>query len=195
MTESEFTPSLIPQSITDASDQQLVTQFTQLIEESRRGLYAFIFTLVPRHDVADEIFQETALFLWKEFHTYEPGSSFYSWGRAVALNRVRDYRHRQRKDSLVLFEPKLLEELTVRQDQMQTELDKRWEQLSFCMEKLRPEDQRLYKTYYTTQVTAEKLAQSEDRSIFAIRKSIRKIRRLLFDCVGRQALSESEEES
>ncbi|MCA9039866.1 MAG: sigma-70 family RNA polymerase sigma factor [Planctomycetaceae bacterium] len=187
MTETGDSSSLIPSFENDSRDQQQVTQFTRLIEESRGSLYAFIFALVPRSEVADEIFQETALYLWKEFAKFEPGTSFTSWARAVALNRVRDYRHQRRKESVVLFEPKLLEELATQREKMQPELDERWEQFSVCMEKLRPQDQELYKTYYTTAVNAEKLAKAENRSVYAIRKSIQKIRRLLFDCVNRSS--------
>ncbi|QDU82111.1 RNA polymerase sigma factor [Polystyrenella longa] len=191
MTDSGRFASLIPPT-GDSHNQQLVSQFTQLIEESRGSLYAYIFALLPRHDAAEEVFQETALYLWQEFEQFEPGTSFYSWAKAVAFNRIREYRYRQRNDTLVLFEPKLMEELAARQQEMESELDERWQQFSTCMEKLRPEDQRLYHTYYTTRITAEKLAKAESRSVFAIRKSIQKIRRLLFKCVGRHTEIESE---
>ncbi|MAT15387.1 MAG: RNA polymerase subunit sigma [Planctomyces sp.] len=185
--------SLLPHSEHDPADQLRVSRFTQLMEESRGSLYAFIFALVPRHDAAEEILQETALYLWKEFGQFEPGSSFYHWARAVAFNRVRDYRHQQHRDTVVLFEPKLLEELATQQEELQPELEERWERFSVCMGKMRPVDQQLYKTYYTTRLTAEELAKKESRSVYAIRKSIQKIRRLLFQCVNRRTDARGEE--
>ena len=86
------------------------------------------------------------------------------------------------------FDDSKVEDLELLADQvenMQDELNSRWNTLQNCVKKLREVDQSLFQNFYTNQMTAQQIADKVGRSIFAIRKSIHKIRKKLFECVDK----------
>ncbi len=159
-------------------------EFLRRFEGERHRLYGYIVACVASREGADDVFQESSLALWREFDRFRPGTDFWSWAKTVALNRVREFRRRNRRDPLILGEA--VQEALVRdRDAMQEELDRRWGVLSSCLEKLRAPDRELFETFYRDERTAQEAADREGRSVFAVRKAIHRIRRALFDCVDR----------
>ena len=186
------------------SELSISDQFISLFEADRNRLYAYIYAYVIDKTAADDIFQETSLTLWREFNTFELNTSFSKWANGIAFNRVRVYRRNNKKLVLGLSED-LMESITntISQDTYENEmhlqttvgnyvvnnpnsLDNRWNALQFCREQLREADQQLYESFYVKNLKAQEVADSTGRSIFAIRKSVHKLRKKLFDCVERK---------
>jgi RNA polymerase sigma-70 factor (ECF subfamily) len=159
--------------------------FTGLLEADRRRLYAYIFAYVGDKAAADDIFQETSLALWRDFDRFEPGTSFSKWANGIAFNRVRSYRRKAGRMPQLLSE-NVLETLDSRQQEMAGELDERWAALQDCVTQLPENQANIYEDFYRNNKTAQDLVESTGRSIFAIRKAIHKLRKQLFDCVGRK---------
>lgn len=67
---------------------------------AREDLLAFIFSLVPRHADAENLFQEASLVLWQRFSTYTPGTNFRAWARKVIYHKVLNERSRAHKEVL-----------------------------------------------------------------------------------------------
>ena len=47
--------------------------------------------------LAEELVQETALQIWRDFRDYDPRQKFSTWVYAIATNRWRDYLRRERR--------------------------------------------------------------------------------------------------
>ena len=156
--------------------------FLDLFNEHRFALYAYILSLTAQKSSADDIFQETSIFLWQEFHRFEIGTNCLSWSKAVAYNRIREYR-RKRSDDKLVFTDSLMDSLEEEVDNKQDIFDQRWNVLSSCMSGLSDKNKSLFHDFYAKKMTAQQLADELGRSIFGIRKSIHKIRKFLFDCV------------
>jgi RNA polymerase sigma-70 factor (ECF subfamily) len=159
--------------------------FTGLLEADRRRLYAYIFAYVGDKAAADDIFQETSLALWRDFDRFEPGTSFSKWANGIAFNRVRSHRRKAGRMPQLLSED-VLETLDTRHHDMAVELDERWTTLQDCVGQLPESQATIYEDFYRNNKTAQDLVESTGRSIFAIRKAIHKLRKQLFDCVGKK---------
>ena len=162
-------------------------EFLDLYQEDRKRLYAYIFAIVADPNAADDIFQESSMVLWREFHKFQSGTNFSKWTNAIAYNRILEHWARNKKQRKY-FDDSQVEKLELLSEQitgMQDVLNSRWDTLQTCVKKLREVDQTLFNNFYTNQMTAQQLADKVGRSIFAIRKSIHKIRKKLFECVDK----------
>jgi len=162
-------------------------EFLDLYQEDRKRLYAYIFAIVADPNAADDIFQESSMVLWREFHKFQSGTNFSKWANAIAYNRILEHWARNTKQRKY-FDDSQVEKLELLSEQitgMQDVLNSRWDTLQTCVKKLREVDQTLFNNFYTNQMTAQQLADKVGRSIFAIRKSIHKIRKKLFECVDK----------
>jgi RNA polymerase sigma-70 factor (ECF subfamily) len=163
--------------------------FTNLFEADRKRLYAYIFAFVTNAAAADDIFQETSMVLWREFEKFTPGTNFSKWANGIAFNRIREYRRANKKKMIGLSE-EVLEALVEVQNQEQ-EKEKKWQVLQICRAALPDHIQNLYEDFYVKNLKAQEIAEQSGRSIFAIRKSIHKLRKVLFDCVEQKMRGEA----
>ncbi|MCM8532269.1 MAG: sigma-70 family RNA polymerase sigma factor [Lentisphaeraceae bacterium] len=156
--------------------------FSKLYLENQRLIYSYIFSTVANKAVADDIFQETGVTLWKKFATFQEGTSFLHWAKAIAKFKLKEYWRKIGRDKLVLCED-LSNEIHEQQSQMHDGLNKRQRQLQYCIESLPSNNREIVQKFYQEKKTADELSTLTGRSIFAIRKSIHKIRKKLFDCI------------
>ena len=70
-----------------------VGEFARLIRESHRELFGFIFAMLQNRADAEDVYQQTALMLWKKFAEFMPGTNFTGW--AIRVATVRDQGLRQ----------------------------------------------------------------------------------------------------
>jgi len=74
---------------TEPPDDRFITVL--LANQSR--VYRFLFTLVPRREDVEDLFQQTCLTLWQERAKFDPEKGeFASWACAIAQNHVRNFR-------------------------------------------------------------------------------------------------------
>ena len=166
-------------SLTSLSDS-----FILLFEADRRRIYAYIYAFVMDPDIADEIFQETSVLLWRDFEKFEPGSNFSKWANGIVFNRVRSYRRKEKKHQLCLSD-EVIGELAG-QISYSDNSEKRWQALQACLATLTPSLQQVYTDFYVKNSTANELAKTTGRSVSWIRKAVQKLRKKLVDCVDRK---------
>ncbi|HBJ33547.1 MAG TPA: hypothetical protein DDZ51_02065 [Planctomycetaceae bacterium] len=156
--------------------------FTALFKENRRSIEVYLRTLLPTAADVDDIFQETSLVLWREFHAFTAGTNFAAWACKIAFNRVRAWRARRSRESQK-FSNTLALEIS---DELisNTELyDARLLALCGCIGQLKPQHRDLLRRRYELGESVESIAQSTGQSIEAVYKKLSRIRHQLFDCV------------
>jgi RNA polymerase sigma-70 factor (ECF subfamily) len=160
--------------------------FVELFEADRKRLYAYIYAYMMNKAATDDIFQETSMALWHDFEKFEVGTNFSKWANGVAFNRIRVFRRNHKKLTLGLSD-ELIESMTDNISQDETYMDSsRWQHLQACRTLLTNTDHKLYEDFYIQNLKAQTIAQQTGRSIFAIRKSIHKLRKKLFDCIDKK---------
>lgn len=181
--KKELTKAQSSQSLSKGAEDSAV--FVELYEADKDRLYAYIYAFVLDHAAADDIFQETSLTLWREFERFELGTSFAKWANGVAFNRIRNVM-RVNKKYLFDVDDSLLEEFyqnrTVDGIQAAENIDKWWH-LQDCTSLLPAPLKNIYRSFYIDNLKAKEIAEQTGRSIHGVRKSIHKLRKLLFDCI------------
>lgn len=159
--------------------------FGDLLRQHQSRLFAYIHSLVRDLNDADDLFQQTALVLWRKFGDYEPGRSFFAWACGVARFEVTNFL-RTRGRSKLYFSDQLNLLLVETQSAVG---DDEWEgsreALGGCMTKLRERDRALLVECYADGSSVTGVARRQGRSSHSVHNSLRRIRRSLFECVQR----------
>lgn len=164
------------------TEQDRYNLFSDLITRHQSQLYAYIFAIVRDQEDADDLFQTVCLILWKKFHSFQPGTSFFSWARQTAQREVRGFFKRRRLPSHVSDE--LLDALahtnpTVCSDATAAYLDA----LRLCRQKLSARDEELLGLRYVENLGSHQIADRLHRPQPSVCNSLARIRGWLLECI------------
>ena len=155
--------------------------FVNLITAHHKRIYAYIITMVPNDSDADDIMQETAALLWKNFNGFERGTNFVSWAVTIAKFQVLKYRKtKYRNRSRLPLSNQAIDLLISETQKIEKEETERLSALRECMKKLSDKDRQFLKLRYGESTTAKVIAQKVGLSIDSVyRKGARLIDSLL----------------
>jgi RNA polymerase sigma-70 factor, ECF subfamily len=159
-------------------------QIVQLLTGVQQQLTRYVRTLVPNRDDAEEVLQETNLFVWRHADEYELGTNFAAWACKVAHFQVLTYRKRQARSRL-RFSDALIEQLaadTARSAAVQPDDVEAFES---CVAKLSEQDRELIGLRYEPEATVQSVAEKLGRSTKAVYSALGRIRTWLLECMER----------
>jgi RNA polymerase sigma-70 factor (ECF subfamily) len=167
-----------------AADYEL---FLALFTKCQGRIQAFIRTLVHDPTQADDVFQATSLVLWRSFATFRRDAEFLPWALGTARHQVLLHWRTRRRDRHV-FSEALLADLADSTAAAVESAEARLAALEGCIAGL-PERQRdLVRMFYGENQSAAVIAERWDRTVHAVYKALKVMRRALFDCVSRKLL-------
>lgn len=178
--------SELPSSAQSTKMSSSTSMFIELFEADKNRLYAYIYAYMMDRTAADDVFQETSMVLWQNKEKFEPGTNFSKWANGIAFNRVREYRYKNKKYVLGFnddFLQEFSEDIFISETKHIKTQEKKWKYLAQCCAQLPDPLQHIYQDFYVKNLKAQQLADETGRSIYAIRKAIRKLRQKLYDCV------------
>ena len=165
---------------TEPPDDRFITVL--LANQSR--VYRFLFTLVPRREDVEDLFQQTCLTLWQERAKFDPEKGdFASWACAIAQNHVRNFRRREATRQALLSE-EVAELLMATREAGGRFSEECHLALQHCLNRLPPHQMALVEESYR-EGTLKSTAAAAGRSVNALYKSLRRIRAILHDCMLR----------
>ena len=160
-------------------------EFSERLLRHQTQLFGYIYSLVRDFDDADDLFQQTSLVLWDKFDQFDATKSFINWACGVARYEVLNFV-RSRSRNRLYFSDELNLALIEAQESLEHEqLEERRHALAGCMKKLRGRDLELLETCYGRSLCIQDVARTSGRSTHSIHNSLRRIRRVLFECVRR----------
>ncbi len=118
-----------------ASPGDSTPEFLRLMSAHQSQIFAYILSLLPNWDDAQEVYQETSVILWKAFGSFEPGTNFRAWAAKTAFHQVLAFRKRQKRLPLPMsdeFLKTVAEEVDATADALQDEV----RALRGCVQKL-----------------------------------------------------------
>ncbi len=68
------------------------SQIHELFLRHQKDVFAYILTLVPDRNDAEDVYQQTCLALLEKQSEYDVGREFFPWACGFALNEVRRFR-------------------------------------------------------------------------------------------------------
>jgi RNA polymerase sigma-70 factor (ECF subfamily) len=170
------------------TESSQTNEFLRLLMANQKRIYAFILGMVPHHQDADDLFQETVLVMWSKFDGFTRGSSFSAWGTTIARYQILSVRKRFSKHNLQ-FSDAARELLQAESAQFVEQIDNRMHALRNCVAKLSETDYELIRLRYEDEVAIQSIADRMGRSVQSVYKKIARIHDALLRCI-RRAISE-----
>lgn len=143
---------------------------------------AFVRTLMPDFQQAEEILQRVAVMLVRKFDDYDSRRPFAAWAIGFAKNEVLYFRRQQATDKH-LFDDTLVEKIAVTYEQLVDEVDPMRQALANCVEELRGRSRRVIELRYVRGFTSEEIAKKMDLKSGAVRVLLHRVRAMLRECI------------
>ena len=169
-------------SSADAAQTDQQQEFVRQLTRAQSSLYAYIYSLMPDPNQAEDLLQETNTTLWKKATDFEPGTSFLAWSCQVAYFKVLSQRRKLARDRH-LFDDALVDYLAERQAARLDQLDSRRDALRGCIQKLPPDHREMVEKRYKAGGSVQTIAQSSGRSAGVVSQTLYRIRTELLDCI------------
>jgi RNA polymerase sigma-70 factor, ECF subfamily len=157
-------------------------RFVQQLTGCQTRLYAYILMLLPNHDDAADVLQETNLVLWRKADEFVEGTQFGAWACRIAhfqvLARLRDAK----RDRLV-FDPQLLGDMAAEAESLSAEMDERRRVLRLCMIRLTDREREMLGRRYDLGRSVKEIAVEFGQSPGAVATNLYRIRNDLLLCI------------
>jgi RNA polymerase sigma-70 factor (ECF subfamily) len=166
----------------DSLESDRAEMFLALHLQNHNRLAAFVHTLVPAWQDAEEIIQDTLMVLWRKFDEFEPSTSFFSWAARVAQYEVLNYRRKNRHRELY-FDDEVLGALASTALDHMDDMDLQRAALENCIKKLPEKDRELLRLRYRDGGSIQMAADALSRTTGHVQRLLRKVRSGLLRCV------------
>ena len=159
--------------------------FEQLYAATRAKLYGVVLRILRRHDLADEVIQETYLKIWGSAGTFTPAmASPITWMVTIARNRAIDIV-RKRSESSLEEVPEAMEIAADTPSPLAArEMSEELKRLFGCVGQLEPDRQKLVLLAYYNGFSREQLAAKLDKPVNTIKTWLRRSLIEIRDCLG-----------
>jgi len=169
----------------DRRYEEFLAHFTRV----QGPVLAYIRSLVHDAAGADDVFQAVSLTLWRRFDSFRRGEPFLPWALGIARHEVLHYWRARRRDRLV-FSEAALARLADAAVSVVDEADRRQAALEACVKGLPDRQRQLVAMFYDQRLPAEQIAASWDRTVHAVYKALKVLRRSLLDCVEQRLVAD-----
>lgn len=159
--------------------------FLALFTRSQVRIQAYIRALVHDPTQADDVFQSTSLVLWRGFATFRRDAEFLPWAIGTARHQVLLHWRTRRRDRHV-FNDDMLADLADSTAAAIESTEPRLAALEACLASLSDRQRNLLRMFYGEKLRAEAIATRWERTVHAVYKALKVMRRSLFDCVSRR---------
>ena len=161
------------------------TAFEQLYVATRAKLFGVVLRILKRHDLADEVIQETYIRVWRGAAQFDPKlSTPITWMVAIARNRAIDLL-RKKVETSIDEEPQAMEMAADMPHPLaRRERSEELSRLLACIGKLEPERQRLVLLAYYDGWSREQLAAKLEKPVNTIKTWLRRSLHEIRECLG-----------
>ncbi len=163
--------------------------FLRLLMGNQQNIYAFILAMVHNRDDADDVLQDTITVMWRNFSSYQPGTSFVAWGLTIARNMVLKFYEKNRHSKLK-FASEVEEDITRFTAKMLESGESRIEALQNCLKKLNLNDLGLVRLHYEQGKPLKQIAIERGIPVYMIYRMMGHIHKLLAHCIRKTLFPE-----
>ncbi len=159
--------------------------FEQLYAATRAKLYGVVLRILRRHDLADEVIQETYLKIWGSAGSFDPQrASPITWMATIARNRAIDLV-RKRSEASIEEEPEAMDVAADTPNPLAArELSEDLKRLTNCIDKLDAERQQMVMLAYYSGLSRDQLAAKFNKPVNTIKTWLRRSLIEIRECLG-----------
>ncbi len=159
--------------------------FMRALTDCQPRLYAFILSLLPDPEVAQDVLQETNLVAWRSAGQFVAGTNFLAWAFQIARHKVLAHVRDRQRDRHI-YDDTLLEQLAAdglshaeRTSQLLVFLEE-------CLAQQSAEQRKLLRERYMPQASVQKLAAAHDVTPGHLSVMLSRLRQALLECVQKK---------
>lgn len=153
--------------------------------KSQQSIAAYLSSLVPNFNEAEEFLQETAAQVFEHADRYDSTRPFLPWALGIARNVVLGHR-RQAAQRRRLFDDVIMEELAREFEELAEHRAVLCEALAGCQEHLPERHRQLCRLRYEEGCSPQEIAEKIGGSAGRVRTVLHRIREQLRTCVERK---------
>ncbi len=172
----------------DIGREGKVGEFVTLLTAQQARIYAYILSLAPNFNDADDILQDTTKLMWEKFDDFVLGTDFLAWGKKIAYYQIMDYYRNKRKNDMFCYDENLIGKLDQNSKTLSDSPRDYQAYLNDCLKKLKQQDRTLLKLRYFENHKAQELASRFSCSVQYIYRNISRIHQLLLACIKKQVI-------
>ena len=160
-------------------------EYLKLLFGCELEIRAFIGSIVRGSHDCDDVFQEVALTLWKEFPRYDRSRSFAAWARGVAAMKLMQRWDKTKRLPIVLS-PEAIQAISSAFDRSEELASGKAEALERCLDQLPEKSRHLLELRYERSLKIEQIARELEATLDAVYQTLSRLRARLLDCVNRR---------
>lgn len=164
----------LPQSVAD----ELAARWTA----AQPVVSAYISSVVRDFHDSQDILQDVALLVSRNFAQYDPKRSFITWAIAIARNRVRDF-WRETSVDRVVFDSETVDAIAAAFEGLEPKFGPVQEALDHCLKRVQGKSLTLVKLRYESGLKASEIAIRVHATVSAVEVALHRIRLALRDCI------------
>jgi len=145
---------------------------------------AFILSVVPSVQAAEDILQEVALDVVRSYKNYNKDKSFIAWSLGVAKNEILVYRRKHARDRHI-FDEELVDKIGAVYQEKSDEIQELKSALKICIAKLQSRAQKILKMRYSWGLDVRQISTQLGTSSNAVFVALHRIRTALNECIAR----------
>lgn len=168
----------------DPQFNNLSQVFLRHMLKNQRSIRNYIFSIHPHAQDLDDLIQQTALTLWREFDRYDATRDFLPWALRISYFEVLRLRKKQSRDRLV-FSDDYIEQVAMEFADEPAASPHR-QALELCLAKLDARSREVLLARYSTNLTVKGLAANFHVSTHKLYRMLDSARASLVTCVRRQ---------
>jgi RNA polymerase sigma-70 factor (ECF subfamily) len=165
-------------------------QFVRNLTNCQASLYAYILSLLPNRDDANDILQDTNLVMWRRSEEYVEGTNFLAWAYKIARYKVLA-RHRDSRRDRHIFDEQLFDRLADDAERRTRDPNGVAALLEDCVEELPVVQRQLVEDRYAPGGSVQDMAQKLGQSAAALSVTLSRIRHTLLGCIQRKLAGRS----
>jgi RNA polymerase sigma-70 factor, ECF subfamily len=158
--------------------------FNELFLRHQKDVFAYILSLAPDRDDADDIYQQTCLALLEKQGEYDPGRPFFPWACGFALNEVRRFRRAHHRERTQLSDA-AIESLANVQSKSADQIEGQLDLLMDCLNSLPVDKRETLIHCYAHRGGMRDLAARLAIDLNTLYKRLERTRKVLMECMER----------
>jgi len=155
----------------------------RLVVGHQDRIFRYLYSLCPVEEDARDLLQETCVALLRNAEAYDTSRPFLPWAYRHAHLEVLKHRERSARNKRV-FATDVIELVARQRQTMDDRLHSELAELENCLDQLGKDDRRMIDARYRPGTVMQDVAGELGMSRRTLFRNLRRIRRLLIECVS-----------
>lgn len=172
-----------------ASDNKTMEEIAVFWTNAQPSVSAFIMSIVPRFQDADDILQQVAVAVVKNYDKYDKKQSFIGWAIGIAKNEILMYRRNNPKGRLI-FDVKTIEAISKAHEKESAKFNDMRKALEICINRITGRTRQILEMRYFNELAVSRIAQKLGMTNGSVYTLLHRMRLALQECINGQMAAE-----